>query len=64
MLTAVPTVARLQPNSARRGSISTAGALRVPAAPIRITNAAPNTIQWYVSGGLVREMDRPRTVRL
>jgi hypothetical protein len=46
MLTAKPTVERLQPNSARSGSMSTPAALRVPAAPIRMTNAAPNTTQW------------------
>ena len=45
ILTAKPTVARLQPNSARNGSISTLGALRVPAAPTRTTNAAAATIQ-------------------
>ena len=40
MLTANPTVARLQPNSSRSGSIRTLGVLRKPAAPSSVTNDA------------------------
>ena len=45
MLTANPTVARLQPNSSRSGSISTLGVLRKPAAPSSVMNDAAATTQ-------------------
>ena len=40
MLTAVPTVARLQPNSSRSGSMRMPGVDRKPAAPSSVTNDA------------------------
>jgi hypothetical protein len=43
MLTAVPTVARLQPNSSRSGSMRMPGVDRKPAAPSSVTNAAAKT---------------------
>ena len=45
MLTAVPTVARSQPNSSRSGSTRMPGAERKPAAPSSVTNEAPKTTQ-------------------
>ncbi len=43
MLTAVPTVARLQPNSSRSGSMRIPGVDRKPAAPRSVTNAVAKT---------------------
>ena len=43
MLTAVPTVARSQPNSSRSGSMRIPGVERNPAAPSSVTNAAAKT---------------------
>ena len=43
MLTAVPTVARSQPNSARSGSMRIPGVERNPAAPSSVTNAVAKT---------------------
>ena len=43
MLTAVPTVARLQPNSSRSGSMRMPGVERKPAAPSSVTNDAAKT---------------------
>ena len=45
MLTAVPTVARLQPNSSRSGSMRMPGVERKPAAPSNVTNDAAKTTQ-------------------
>ena len=43
MLTAVPTVARSQPNSSRSGSIRMPGVERKPAAPSSVTKEAAKT---------------------
>ena len=63
MPTAKPTVARLQPNSSRSGSISTLGVLRKPAAPSSVMNDAAEDDPGVVQPPDHRDVAHGRNLR-